>query len=171
MTPNMIVIGAGAHGRVVIAAIIAAGAYNIVGVADDSAQMGTLVSGDICVVGRPDDIDGLTAMATHFIVAIGSNQRRSSLFASLASSLEPGTVVHPRAWIEPSARLDPGSVVLAAAVVNCGVTIGVNSIVNLGVIVDHDATIGDHVHLRPGTIVRSYAEVQPFFVSEPAAVI
>ena len=87
----------------------------------------------------------------HFVVAIGDNRIRASIFERLASRGGiPLTVVHPNAVVSSRASLGPGTVVMAGAIVNPGARIGSNCILNTGCSVDHDCVVGDHVHLCPG---------------------
>ena len=63
------------------------------------------------------------------------------------------TIVHPAAWVSPSAELGSGAVVLAGAVVNTGASVGAHAIVNSGAIVEHDVRVGSHAHIAPGAVV------------------
>lgn len=84
------------------------------------------------------------------LVAIGANQVRDRLGRRLEEAgFELVSVVHPRAWLSPSARLGSGVVVMAGAVVNACASIGDLAIINSGATVDHDCVIGRAAHVAP----------------------
>lgn len=62
-------------------------------------------------------------------------------------------VVHPQAYVSPSARLGPGVIALAGAVIHPGAVIGRGVIVNTRAVVEHDSTIGEGSHVAPGAII------------------
>ncbi|WP_141730821.1 NeuD/PglB/VioB family sugar acetyltransferase [Oligoflexus tunisiensis] len=61
------------------------------------------------------------------------------------------SVVHPRAYIAPSALLNPGVFVAMGALVGTSARIEPHAIVNSGSIVDHDCHIHQGVHIAPGS--------------------
>ena len=63
------------------------------------------------------------------------------------------TVVHPSAFVSPSAGLGAGVFVGPQAVVNSRAVVGDHSIVNTGAIVEHDCTIGENTHIAPGAVM------------------
>lgn len=61
-----------------------------------------------------------------------------------------GALVHPKAFVAPSARIGEGSQVLAHATLAAEVRIGNACIINHGAVVDHECALGDGVHIAPG---------------------
>jgi UDP-perosamine 4-acetyltransferase len=140
---KLLVIGAGGHAKVVIDAARAAG-FNVV------AAVGN-ADGVRAVLGVPVLPDAEGTQADCFIVAVGDNRERATLFAEYASrGLAPHTVIHPSATIAPSATVGDGAFLAAGVVVNPDAVIGANVILNTGCTVDHDCTIGEHAHVGPG---------------------
>ncbi|HYO44872.1 MAG TPA: hypothetical protein VES19_16865 [Candidatus Limnocylindrales bacterium] len=84
---------------------------------------------------------------------------RRRVAAAFGAGATWATVVHPAAWVSPSATLGPGAVVLAHAVVNTGAVIGAHAIVNSGAIVEHDVVVGDHAHIAPGAAIGGGARI------------
>lgn len=145
MTEPIVVVGGGGHAKVLVGLLHALGTP-VAAVYDDAAEKwGSRLLG-VPVRGPIDDLAGKTLPG---ILAIGDNLARSRLASRL--SLDWKTVVHPKAWVDPTVRLGPGTVVFAGAVVQPEARLGAHVIVNTSATVDHDCDIGDFVHLCPGT--------------------
>ena len=138
---GIVVIGAGGHAKVLISTLTARG-FSIAAILDDDDHKwgmdayGTRVS-------RIERERGGRG-----VIGIGDNARRRDMASALR--LEWQTVVHPSAFVHPSAKLGRGTVVFAGAVVQPDAVIGDHVIVNTGATIDHDCTIGDYAHLAPG---------------------
>ena len=171
MLKKLIIIGAGAHAKVILEAALQQGAYEVLGFCVDAKPIGERVFGEYAVVSDAQ-LNALSGdLNVHFVVAIGDNEARKRLFEIAKNKFTPATIIHPRAYVSPKSCVASGSVVLAGAVINTSASVGINSIVNLGVLVDHDSVIGDHVHLSPGTVVGSYASVPDFYLTALGQVI
>ncbi|MHB0956097.1 MAG: acetyltransferase [Pirellulaceae bacterium] len=145
-TPSVYVLGCGGHAKVVVQTLRALG-YDIAGVFDDNDRkwgqslLGLPVSGPIQ---RIADLPGVSA-----IIAVGDNSIRQTV-ASHYDSLNWLTIVHPQAYVDPTAELGAGTVVFAGAIVQASARIGSHVIINTAASVDHDCTLGDWVHIAPG---------------------
>lgn len=144
---DVAVIGAGGHAKVVMATLRDAGWRVVAAYDDDRSKWGTQVLG-VTVVGGLDEFVSVPVRA---VIAIGSNRARQKVAARFDSRVEWVTVVHPRAWVDPSVRLGPGTVVFAGAIVQPDTVIGAHVIVNTGASIDHDNVLGDFVHVAPGS--------------------
>lgn len=140
------VLGAGGHAKVVIATLRDAGWRVTAAFDEDQAKWGREVVGVPIVGGQ----DRLGEYAGRAVIAIGNNRARQRVAARLGDTVEWVSVVHPRAWVDPSVRLGPGTVVFAGAVVQPDTVIGAHAIVNTCASVDHDNVLGDFVHVAPG---------------------
>jgi len=92
--------------------------------------------------------DGLCGIA-----AIGGSRGRDRIQVHdffLKYGMRVPVLIHPKAWVSPSARLAEGSQVLAQAVVAAGARIGRAAIINHHANVDHECILGDGVHIAPG---------------------
>lgn len=146
MTPDLHVIGAGGHAKVIVELAHAAG-RNIAGIYDDQFEehpgvLDYTVTGPIASF--PDTPD------VHAIIAVGSNCFRQVIDRRL-QHVTWATLVHPFSWVSPSARLGPGTVVMAGVVVQAQATLGRHVIANTGCSIGHDCAVGDYVHLAPGS--------------------
>lgn len=152
---GVIVVGAGGHGKVVVATLQAAG-QRVVEVWDDDPQrwrplLGTPVRGPIAQ--RAEECEGRPA-----ILGVGDNRTRQHLANRLCLEWIP--VVHPAACVDPSVSLGVGTVVFAGAVIQPDTTLGEHGIVNTGATVDHDGRVGDFVHLGPGAHLAGDVQVE-----------
>lgn len=151
-----IVIGAGGHGKVVLATLQAAG-VRVAECWDDDPELrgselfGVPVRGPIAA--RAGRHPGRPA-----VLSVGDNRVRRELVRSL--SLDWRTAVHPRAWIHESVELGEGTVVFAGAVIQPDARLGRHAIVNTGATVDHDCRLGDFVHLAPGVHLAAGVSVE-----------
>jgi acetyltransferase EpsM len=144
-TPGLVVLGAGGHAKVVVAALLELGEPILTILDDDPSRqggelLGVAVGGPIA--GNP------SAAGKPAALAIGDNSTRRQLSASLTCSWR--TVVHPTAYVHPSVRLGDGTFVAAGAVIQPDALIGEHVIVNTGATVDHDCVVGSYSHLAPG---------------------
>ena len=125
---SLIIHGKGRHGHVVASAALALGWKEVV---------------------YTDDQDGTTPPDDKWcFVAIGDNKTRKANNRKLLA-----TVIHPRAYVDPSARLAPGVFVGANATVHLSASVGRGAIVNTGAIVEHDCAVGDWSHVSPGAVL------------------
>lgn len=144
---QLVIFGAGGHGKVVINAALEAGVRPALAVDDAPACD--------CIFGVPvvatSCIDWIDFGRFEFLVALGSNELRREVFDKLMKfGGLPGTILHPSASIAPSVSIGRGSVVCAGSILSVDVRIGDNCILNTGCLVDHDCIIGSDVHICPG---------------------
>jgi acetyltransferase EpsM len=144
VTPRrLVVLGAGEHARVVSEAALAAGWESVEHV--DAAGEAQLAR-ELAAVA--------TDLQPWLILGFGVDlEARREAVDRLPRTAHWAVVIHPAAWVSPSARLEPGTVVLAGAVVNTGAHLGPHAIVNSGAIVEHDVEIGSHAHVAPAATI------------------
>jgi sugar O-acyltransferase (sialic acid O-acetyltransferase NeuD family) len=143
---HIYVIGAGGHGKVVIATLRDAG-YVVAGVLDDNPVTWRKTVLGLPVLGPATKL--LEVPTAKAVLAIGSNAVRQSLARQLMA-VDWLTVIHPTAYVHPSVKVGCGTVVFAGAVLQPDAEVGCHCIVNTAVTVDHDCHIEDFVHLAPG---------------------
>ena len=140
---RLLVVGAGGHAKVVVDAARVAG-FEIAGVIGSPG-------GRTELLGIPVTQDVGEATADGFIVAIGDNARRATVFAEyLERGLSPVAVVHPSAVIADGVEVGAGTLVAAGVIVNVDAVIGRDAILNTGCTIDHDCVVGDHSLVGPG---------------------
>jgi len=149
----IIVYGGGGHGKSVIELLRAAGGYRIAGVLDDSLPAGDEILG-VPLLGGAEKLAELSAQgirqAVNAVGGIGNINARITVFDRLETAgFRCPTVVHPTAFIEPSAKLEEGVQVFPFAYIGPASSIGFGCIVNTGAIVSHDCHLGQVVNLAP----------------------
>ena len=152
---GLLILGAGGHGKVVAETALASGVVSSVSFLDDRC---TSLNAWLPVLGWP--VIGPLVLslqaetAAQFdaaVVAIGHAATRLHWIQQLQNAgYHLPVLVHPTAWVSPSAQLGPASVVSAHAAVQAEASIGTGAILNTGCSVDHDAQLADGVHICPG---------------------
>lgn len=150
---NVVIVGAGGHGKVVQDILQRDPDVKLKGfVDDDKTSHGKTIDG-VPVLGSisslPDLVAGHKIEAA--VIAIGDNRVRGELFRKMKGlGLKLKSAIHPDALIARDVEIGEGVVIAAGAVINVGTTVGDNVIVNTGAVIDHNNVIGDHSHISPG---------------------
>jgi sugar O-acyltransferase (sialic acid O-acetyltransferase NeuD family) len=148
-----ILIGAGGHAKAVVEAIRGAGGAIVAYV--DPREAAWLNAARI----SDDGLAAEVAAGSTVVMGIGgvetdSLAKRLALLQTYRSAGIPfRAVIHPAAYVSPTAVLGEGAIVLAGAVVQPGVSIGPGAIINTLAVVEHDSEIGEGSHVAPGAIV------------------
>jgi sugar O-acyltransferase (sialic acid O-acetyltransferase NeuD family) len=144
----LVVVGAGGHGRSVLELVRLGGTHRVLAFLDDQQPAGADIMG-VPVWGDSAWLQDLPARGVSAIhVAIGNNRSRQALCErASAAGLSLTTLVHPRAYVSPSAVLGPGCSVMALAAIGTEAVLGDGAIVNMGAVVDHHARVGAYGHL------------------------
>ncbi|MFO0840332.1 MAG: acetyltransferase [Phycisphaerae bacterium] len=160
---NVLIIGAGGHGRVVLDILLQARACRVAGFLDNNQKLrGRRIDGlpilggidDLAVVATQLGIDGI-------LIAIGDNGLRRG-FARQAQHLAIPLIsaIHPTATLAHNATLGRNCVVAAGAVVCANCQIGDSVILNTGCIIDHQTMIGEGSHVCPGVRIAGRVKVE-----------
>lgn len=150
---DVLLLGAGGHARALVAALTMTG-VTIRGYLAPERSEGFA---DLEWLGDDGALGDFDPTETEVVNALGSTKtlalRRRLYDQVTASGFTVASVIHPRAFVDPSAILGTGVQVLVGAIVNAGTRVGSNSIVNSGAIVEHDTIVGDHSHIAPGAVL------------------
>ncbi len=159
---NVIILGAGGHGRVVLDILLQDRKYKPVGFLDNNTDLhGRRVDG-LPVLGGLERLEELRECDVQgHIVAIGDNGARRAL-ANLISTdrLELINAVHPSAQLAANVSLGKGVTIAAGALVCAHCQIGDCAILNTGCIVDHESMIGTSAHVCPGVRLAGHVTVE-----------
>ncbi|MDQ7014284.1 MAG: acetyltransferase [Planctomycetota bacterium] len=150
-TPHHItLLGGGGHALVVAEAAQLEG-YSVQGVYDDNPVCAATQSP------HPSPYLGpLEAFLQHprdtppWILCLGDCRIRRTLLNRLSNhNCPPATIVHPRAFVSPSATLAPGTFVGPLAVVHACARIAPHAIINSAAIIEHHCTVSENAHIAP----------------------
>ncbi len=147
MCKEVIIIGAGGHGKV-IADIIEKNGDKVLGFLDDGTEQKEVFG--YPVLGKTGDCNKYKDK--EFFVAIGNNQVRKKI-ATDNADLKFYTAIHPKAVISRGVEIGVGTCVMAGSVINADTKIGKHVIINSGSVVEHDNRLSDFVHLSPGAVL------------------
>ena len=155
---NLLIIGAGGHGKVVAEAAELENKYEEISFLDDNDKISKIYN--FSIVGKINEYKNFSNKYKYAFVAIGNNEVRLNLIEKL---LEEGFIVpkiiHPRATVSKYSKVDIGTVVLSGSIVNVNCSIGKGCIININSTLDHDSVIGDGVHISSGAVIRSMVDI------------
>lgn len=151
---RLLIFGSGGHAKVVISTARAA-SMEVIAAVDEAEEKwgGECLGVPIC-----GPADRLVEEGIPWVIAIGDNAVRKRMAASIDG--EFAIVVHPEAWIDPTATLGPGTVVFAGAVVQPNVRIGSHCILNTRSSIDHDGICEDFAQIAPGATLGGNVTMQ-----------
>ncbi|MCB2357876.1 NeuD/PglB/VioB family sugar acetyltransferase [Clostridium estertheticum] len=155
---DLLIIGAGGHGRVVLEAAELEGRWDNINFLDDRTDVDMVL--DHKIIGRMDDYKRNSKKYEYAIVCIGNNEKRLKLIKDILKvGYKVPVIIHPKAFVSKYSEVGYGSVVLAGVVINTGAKIGMGCIININSSVDHDCEVYDGVHVCSGAVVRSMCKV------------
>lgn len=135
---NLLIIGAGGHGKVVAEVAEECG-YTQVAFLDDNSPD---------AIGKIADLEKFRNQFECAFVGIGNNRFRAELIGRLENEgYRVPVLIHPTAYVSRSAVIGKGTVIEPKAIVNANTMVVSGCIVQVGGIVDHDVILGDCVHI------------------------
>ncbi len=150
---SIVVIGAGAQGRVSAATLQAAGRH-IIGFFDDNPTLHNTRICDIPVLGGISTLLSPVAeirTQTEAFIGVGSNPARRQIAESLrAAGVTLTNAIHPSAVLAATTNMGTGIFIGPGAIVVTGCTLENDTVINSSVSLDHDSTIEYGAYLAPG---------------------
>ena len=161
MNKNVIIIGAGGHGKVISDIIIKSG-DKLIGFLDDNVEIGTKIIEQYEIIGKVNECENIQEedKSLSFVIAIGNNYTRKDIYEKY--KLNYYTAIHPSAIIGMQVDIGEGTVIMANSCINPNTRIGKNCIINTGAIIEHDNIIGDYVHISPNATLCGTVKVGNF---------
>ena len=159
--PDIIVVCAGGHGRVVID-VLRRGGETVAALVDADPRLHgqsidgvPIIGGDEAVMARPvADVMLVNALGNAPVRGDSRLSGRRRLFERfVAAGYRFRSVVSRDAYVSPAAILDGACHIITGAIVHPGAVIGLDVIINTGARIDHDCRIGAHSHIAPGAIL------------------
>jgi sugar O-acyltransferase (sialic acid O-acetyltransferase NeuD family) len=149
---DLLILGAGGHGKVVAEIALMTNKWSNVVFLDDNPEHNEV--DNIPVVGKIKDCFLLKSKYQDAFVAIGNNQLRLKWINKLSNEgFRLPTIIHPFTSVSSYCRIGEGTVIMPGAVLNTGVVIGRACIINTSSSIDHDCVLEDGVHISPGVSI------------------
>lgn len=151
MNKNLLILGAGGHGRVVKETAQAMGCFDRIEFLDDNFKE---------TIGKCNDFKQFITDFTYAFVAFGNNELRLKWIEELnKAGFQLPILIHPTSYISPSANIGAGTIVGSNAVVNSNAIIEKGCILSIGALVDHDSIVSEFTHINSGAIVQAGSKV------------
>jgi len=147
---DLIIIGAGGHGRVIADIAQKLGVYETISFLDDGDAKETM---GLPIVGKTFDVEKYVNAGDIFVAIGNSKVRRDFIERLLAMGAKVPTLIHPSAIIGACVEIGVGTAIMAGAVINPCSKIGKGVIINTCSSIDHDCIIGDYCHIAVGVHV------------------
>ena len=152
MCKRLLILGAGQYGRVLKEIADATGDYSHIAFLDDSPSQD--------VIGKLNDYRLFADKFDEAIVAIGNDEIRLSWIEKLKELFTIPVIVHPSAYISPSAIISEGSIIEPLAVVHTSVNVGRGCIISAGAIINHNSILSDGVHCDCGCVIPARSTIE-----------
>lgn len=149
---KLLILGAGQYGRVLKEIAEATGQYSEIAFLDDTPTEG--------VIGSLNEYNIFSDCFTDAIVAIGNPEVRMRWIEKISEEYHIPVIIHPSAYVSPSARIDSGSIVEPLAVINTDVIIGRGCIISAGAIINHNSVVSDGVHCDVGCVIPARSNIE-----------
>lgn len=148
---RLLILGAGQYGKLVCETALAIGSFAKVAFLDD---------GNPVALGKLEAYSDFSREYSCAFVAIGNPYvRRLWLDRLEQAGFELPVLIHPKAWVSPSAQLAPGVIVEAMAAVNTESQVGRGCLLCAGSVVNHNAIVGDFCQVDCNAVVAANAYV------------
>ncbi len=163
MQAPVIIAGAGIYGEIVADLITQREDMRVLGFVDDTPSLAGKSVAGWPVMGTIDTLGAVAAEAgvTDVAVAIGGNSGRRLVADRVKmQGVRLATLVHPQAYVAPSARLSPGVVVDTLSYVGPHCVLGEGVSVWPTVSISHHTVIEAYAALKPGVVIGGQSTVQ-----------
>ena len=162
MAEDLVIVGAGGHGREtldVVEAINDEGSqnWNFLGFLDDGEVRADRLERREASMVKRDDLD---PESVSYVIGIGDSQTRERIAERMTrDAFTPAALIHPRAILGGDVRFAEGVVLAAGSVVTTNVSLGRHTQLNVGACVSHDCEVGAFVTLSPGCFVNGECRI------------
>ena len=162
---NLLIVGAGQYGLVAYEIAKAINRFGEIAFLDDSftgkvPEPAEGLAASPALIGTTCDIEKFAAEFRYGFVAIGNPELRRKLTEQLRyNCITPAILVHPAAYVSPSAQLQKGCCIEPNATVQAGAVVAAASFVSSGAVIRHNAFIGEFCHVDCNAVVESLAIV------------
>ena len=151
---KLLILGAGGQGHVVKESSEATNIYETISFLDDDEAKKEIT------IGKLSDCEKLRQEYSCAFAAFGNHELRIKWLEKLkVLGYAIPVIIHPSAYVSPSAKIGSGTFVGAKCVVNTSSVVGCSCILSVGSIIDHNSKIGDGCHIECCAIIKSNSSV------------
>jgi len=143
---KLLILGAGQFGNLIRELCEMTGEWETIDFLDDKSDK---------AIDKLDNYRKYIDKYDYAYVAFGNNAMRRVWMEKIEECYKIPVLIHPTAFVSPSAELGDGTVVLPKAVVHTNSVTGKGCIVNVGAILDHDSVMENYTHLCVGVVVKA----------------
>ena len=148
---SLLILGAGQYGRVVRETAEAMDCFEKISFLDDNRPL---------AIGKLTDYQGFLQDYDSAFVAMGNPQLRMQWLQKLEQvGYELPVLIHPRAYVSPSAVLGKATIAEPMSVVNAGAVIELGGLLCAGCVVNHNAHVMAVCQIDCNAVVASNATV------------
>lgn len=163
---NLVLFGGGLHANVCIDIFEKDGKFNIVGIVDSIASVGTILFG-YPVIGRQYEIADLIQKYKIDVgfIAIGDNYDRKfvrDVVISHVPDFNFVNAIHPQVSIGRNVKLGIGIAMAPNVVVNADAVVEDFCILNTGAQLEHNSYMGEFAHLSVGVVTGGKVKIGKF---------
>ncbi len=163
MRKDLIIIGAGASGRLVAeAAEEMTNEWNLLGYLDDDPMKQDKEVNGVPILGKTDSIGKYPHC--YFIIKLGSPKNRffkKEFVENLKIERDRfATIVHPEAKVSKYATVGRGTVIMPRVTIQVNVKIGDHVTINGHAYIGHDVTIEDHVAITTSAAIGGRVRIE-----------
>ncbi len=148
---DVMIIGAGGHGRVIADIIEKQGIHTIAGFVDDEKLVGSRDYG-YSIIGTLEDIARLAKDIPGGIVAVGDNWTRGGIAKRICAQAPEFVfiqAIHPTACIAKGVQIGEGAAILAGSMIASNAVVGNHAILFMGALLGHDSVLEDYTSVGP----------------------
>ncbi|MFV0540097.1 MAG: transferase [Aestuariibaculum sp.] len=155
--PNIVIIGASGHAKVIIDIIERENTYNIIGLIDTYKTVGDELF-NYKILGKEEDIPKLKDIYNFNkgIIAIGDNWTRKKMkdqIEKIDLDFNFISAVHPNAVIGKDVEIGCGSVIMAGVIINSEAKVGEFCIINTKASLGHESIMKNFSSLAPNSTI------------------
>lgn len=160
---RIILVGAGGMVETAIQAAKLQGKYQIVGILDSSYKKVNNIMG-IPIIGTQEHASrilhqGVKKAIVTFASANNRIKRQVEYDRLESIGFEMINIIHPEAYIDPSAQVGHGNLILEGAKIGTQCEIGNNNYINVNSVLCHHSKLEGNIHLAPASVVAGFVEI------------
>ena len=163
---ELVIVCAGAHSDLVAEIIRLNGDHHLVGILDDDPRLrntsacGVPILGDLSVL-QELVLEGRIDGAALGMGNIRARRRQVEIYSEARDAgVEMVQVIHPTAFVSPTASCGAGLFVGSNVVLNTETKLGENVVVYTSTTIDHHSEVGDHVFISQGVVTAGRVKIE-----------